>query len=127
MGLISFALRTGLLGVAALQAASDKIERELTPRAEKAFKNVFGEANDAHSTAKENGETVAGYWFVQTFRFGEAPGLEQQCESCDAAVKAIKEFRDKNTDSTLDLRVHIPSKATADERNQIISLGVRHL
>jgi hypothetical protein len=69
----------------------------------------------------------AGYWFVQPYRVGGEVEAEQPCADCQEVVAKIKNFRDTNKDPNASLRVHVPSHATNDERQQIQELGVESI
>jgi hypothetical protein len=69
----------------------------------------------------------AGYWFVQPYRVGGKVETEQPCTDCREVVAKVKTFRDTNTDPNARLRVHLPSHATDDERQQIRELGVESI
>ena len=66
----------------------------------------------------------AGYWFVQPYHVGGKVEAEQRCASCEEVVMKVRTFRNTNTDANIQLRVHVPSHATNDERQQIDALGV---
>lgn len=69
----------------------------------------------------------AGYWFVQPYRVGGGVEAEQLCADCREVVAKIKTFRGTNTDPDTRLRVHVPSYATDDERQQIRELNVESI
>ena len=67
----------------------------------------------------------AGYWFVQPYHVGGNVEAEQRCANCEEVVSKIKTYRSTNTNPDIELRVHVSSHATDDERQQIQLLGVK--
>jgi hypothetical protein len=66
----------------------------------------------------------AGYWFVQPYRIGGAAEAEQRCADCGEVCTRVEQIKRTNTDPNVRLRVHVPSHATAEERDRLKALGV---
>jgi hypothetical protein len=63
-----------------------------------------------------------GDWFVQPYVVGGKPEPENRCVDCAEVVAKVREFRRTNSDPKRELRIHVPSHATPDERAQIQEL-----